>query len=165
MREKKRKKRKKLETAGSVLGDHLVTAARGGAHFRAQVVNKNQTDRQLEKKRKNSRIMISRKRTKNGCQKRGGRMQDANQLRQRAVSPPRTRRAAGPPRQRHPDLRPCVRQNVFSYDRMCSLTCVHASAKLIAVFLNKVLQNVFSDDRMYSYYRMYSLTIECVLLL
>ena len=71
MREKKRKKRKKLETAGSVLGDHLVTAARGGAHFRAQVVNKNQTDRQLEKKRKNSRIIISRKTNKKWLPKKG----------------------------------------------------------------------------------------------
>ena len=32
--------------AGSVLGPHLVTAARGGAHLRARVVKKNQTDRQ-----------------------------------------------------------------------------------------------------------------------
>ena len=32
--------------AGSVLGHHLVTAARGGAHLRARVVNKNQTDRE-----------------------------------------------------------------------------------------------------------------------
>ena len=40
--------------AGSVLGHHLVTAARGGAHLRARVVNKNQTDRQKKKrKRKN----------------------------------------------------------------------------------------------------------------
>ena len=31
--------------AGSVLGHHLVRAARGGAHLRARVVNKNQTDR------------------------------------------------------------------------------------------------------------------------
>jgi len=30
--------------SGSVLGHHLVTAARGGAHLRARVVNKNQTD-------------------------------------------------------------------------------------------------------------------------
>ena len=28
-----------------MLGHHLVTAARGGAHLRARVVNKNQTDR------------------------------------------------------------------------------------------------------------------------
>ena len=130
MREKKEKKEKKTRDRGVCARPPPRDCRSRRRPFSAQVVNKNQTDRQLEKKRKNSRIMISRKRTKNGCQKRGGRMQDANQLRQRAVSPPRTRRAAGPPRQRHPDLRPCVRQNVFSYDRMCSLTCVHASAKL-----------------------------------
>ena len=37
--------------SGSVLGHHLVTAACGGAHLRARVVNKNQTDRQSARRR------------------------------------------------------------------------------------------------------------------
>ena len=36
--------------SGSVLGHRLVTAARGGAHLRARVVSKKQTDRQTRDK-------------------------------------------------------------------------------------------------------------------
>ena len=47
VRKKSRPTRKKKFVIYPVLGHHLVTAACGGAHLRARVVNKNQTDRPL----------------------------------------------------------------------------------------------------------------------